>query len=198
MPTLNSKDNVTFGKPAIGGAIFRAVCGDGVTIPTTVSESLDTEFKCLGYVSEDGVSHTMENTDDGIKAWGNDIVLMPDVDRTDDFKFKLLEVQNEEVLKAVFVDGNVTVAAATQSVPKTISIASNTAVQPDCVWVIDMLMKGGNPKRIVIPKGYIMEVGEIVYKDDEAVGYEVTVRGKADITGNTHYEYMTIGSPTST
>ena len=194
----NTKANVTFGKPAIGGSIYRAVCGEGITIPTTVSEDLDTDLKCLGYISDDGVHHTMENTEDGIKAWGNDIVLMPDVDRTDDFKFTLLEVQNEEVLKAVFVDSNVTVAAATQSSPKTISIASNTAVQPDCVWVIEMLMQGGNPKRIVIPKGYIMEIGEIVYKDDEAVGYEVTVRGKADVTGNTHYEYMAIGSPTST
>lgn len=193
----NSKANVTFGKPAVGGSIYRALCSENPTIPTTVDEALDEDFVCLGYVSEDGVSHTMENTEDGIKAWGNDIVLMPDVDRTDDFKFTLLEVQNEDVLKAVFVDTNVTVTAATSSKPKQIAIASNTTVQPDCVWVIEMLMQGGNPKRIVIPKGYIMEIGEIVYKDDEAVGYEVTVRGKADVTGNTHYEYMAIGSPTT-
>ena len=194
----NTKENVTFGKPKVAGAIYRAVCGAEVTIPTTVSEALDTDLKCLGYISEDGVTHNMENSDDGIKAWGGDTVLVPDVDRTDSFQFTLLEVMNEDVLKAVFVDANVTVAAATQSVPKTISIASNSAVQPDCVWVIDMVMQGNNPKRIVIPKGAITEIGEIVYKDDEAVGYQITVNGKADTSGNTHYEYMTIGSPTST
>lgn len=193
----NTKENVTFGKPAVGGAVYRAVCGDGVTIPVTCTEDLDTDLKCLGYVSDDGVSHSMENSDDGIKAWGGDTVLVPDLDRTDDFTFTLLEVMNEEVLKAVFVDGNVTVTAATSSAPKSIAIASNSAVQPDCVWVIDMIMQGGNPKRVVIPKGVITEIGEITYKDDEAVGYEITVRGKADASGNTHYEYMTVGSATT-
>ena len=194
----NTKENVTFGKPKVAGAIYRAVCGEGVTIPTTVSEDLDTDLKCLGYISDDGVSHNMENSDDGIKAWGGDTVLVPDVERTDYFQFTLLEVMNEEVLKTVFVDSNVTVTAATSSAPKQIAVASNSAVQPDCVWVIDMVMQGNNPKRVVIPKGAITEIGEVVYKDDEAVGYQITVNGKADGSGNTHYEYMAIGSPTST
>lgn len=194
----NTKENVTFGKPKVAGAIYRAVCGDGVTVPTDATTDLDTDLKLLGYVSEDGVTHTMENSDDGIKAWGGDTVLVPDTERTDSFQFTLLEVMNEEVLKAVFVDTNVTVTAATQSSPKKISIASNSAVQPDCVWVIEMVMQGNNPKRIVIPKGVITEIGEITYKDDEAVGYQITVNGKADTSGNTHYEYMTVGSPTST
>lgn len=193
----NTKENVTFGKPKVSGAIYRAVCGDGVTIPTTVSEDLDSDLVCLGYVSEDGVTHTMENSDEGIKAWGGDTVLVPDVDRTDSFQFTLLEVMNEDVLKAVFVDSNVTVTAATSSAPKQISVASNSAVQPDCVWVIDMIMQGGNPKRIVIPKGAITEIGEVTYKDDEAVGYQITVNGKADTSGNTHYEYMAVGEPTT-
>ena len=193
----NTKENVTFGKPKVSGAIYRAVCGDGVTIPTTVSEDLDSDLICLGYVSEDGVTHTMENSDEGIKAWGGDTVLVPDVDRTDSFQFTLLEVMNEDVLKAVFVDSNVTVTAATSSAPKQIAVASNSAVQPDCVWVIDMIMQGGNPKRIVIPKGAITEIGEVTYKDDDAVGYQITVNGKADSSGNTHYEYMAVGEPTT-
>lgn len=194
----NTKENVSFGKPKVAGAIYRAVCGEGVTIPTDATTALDSDLKLLGYVSDDGVTHSMANSEDGIKAWGGDTVLIPDADRTDDFQFTLLEIMNEEVLKAVYVDSNVTVAAATSSVPKSISIASNSAVQPDCVWVIEMVLQGNNPKRIVIPKGVVTEIGEVTYKDDEAVGYQLTVRGKADTSGNTHYEYMTVGSPTST
>ena len=194
----NTVGNVTLGKPGVSGAVYRGLLGENLTIPTDATTDLDTDFKCLGYISEDGVSHNMANNDDGIKAWGGDTVLVTDDTRTDTFKFTLLEVMNEDVLKAVFVDANVTVTAATQSAPKKIAIASNSTVQPDCCWVIEMVMNGNNPKRIVIPKGAITEIGEITYKDDEAVGYEITVGGKADTSGNTHYEYMAIGSPTST
>lgn len=193
----NTVENVTFGKPGVSGAIYRATLSESLTIPTDATTALPSAFKCLGYVSEDGVKHNMENSSDGIKAWGGDTVLITDDTRTDSFEFTLLEVMNEDVLKAVFVDDNVTVTAATSSAPKSIAIQSNSAIQPDCCWVIEMVMRGDNPKRIVIPKGTITAIGEITYKDDEGVGYDVTINGKADSAGNTHYEYMTIGEPTT-
>ena len=181
----NTATNVSTGKPNVSGAIYRAARTGSLTVPTSASASLSSDYKCLGYISEDGVTNDLSMETDKVKAWGGDT--------GDTFKFKLLETLNEDVLKTIFGASNVTVTAATTTAPKSIAINVNSEEQEEAVWVIDMIMRGNNPKRIVIPYGKITEMGEITYKDNEAVGYDVTITGTADSSGNTHYEYMEIG-----
>ena len=183
MSNLNNASNVSTGKPAIAGSIYRAPAE--TTLPETATEDLDEDFACVGYISEDGVRNNNSPSYDSIKAWGGDTVLFNQTDKVDDFSFTMIEAMNVEVLKAVYGDDNVS-----GDLTNGIAISVNSKELNECAWVIDMILNGGILKRIVLPLGKITEVGEISYTDGDAVGYEVTVSCIPDEDGNTHYEYL--------
>jgi hypothetical protein len=96
------------------------------------------------------------------------------------------------VLKAVYGDAKVTVSGSN------ITVKATPDQLPDACYVIEMSLKGSAIKRVVIPDGAISELGEIVYKDDEPIGYEITINALPDGTGVNHYEYIKLGGSTST
>ena len=53
-----------------------------------------------------------------------------------------------------------------------------------------MLLNGNTAKRIVAPDAVISALADVVYKDDDAVGYGVTLTCLPDSSENTHYEYI--------
>ena len=179
----NNSANVTAGKPRIGGGIYIAPAG--TTLPTDAKTALSSDFLALGYVSEDGVVNSNSPESENIKAWGGDNVLTIMTSREDTFTFTLIEVMNINVLKLVYGDDNVTGALSTG-----IAVTANNGDLESHVIVIDTILKGGVMQRTVIPAGTVSEVGDITYKDDEAVGFETTVSCEADASGNTHYTYI--------
>ena len=173
--------NVTAGKPNVSGAIYYAELG--TTLPDDTSDSLSA-FTELGYASEDGVTNTNSPESEVIRAWGEFIVLTVQNSKDDTFKVKLIEALNEDVLKAVYGSGHVTATSEGFMVEATADEAEAYS------WVIDMVMRDNTAKRIVIPNAKITELGDIVYTDNEAVGYEITLTCMPDEDGVNHYEYF--------
>ena len=180
---MTKAENVSVGKPKIGGAIYRAPLG--TALPTNATEALDAAFKGLGYCSDDGMTNTNTAETDAINAWGGDKVLTIQTSKDDNFDFTLIESLSVEVLKTVYGDKNVS-----GTVESGITIKANAEEQELCSWVVDMVLRGNVLKRIVIPKANVSEVGEITYADDQAIGYPTTLSCLPDDDENTHYEYI--------
>lgn len=179
---MSTATNVTAAKPKIGGSIYWAPIG--TALPTDTSTALNSAFHHLGYISEDGVTNSFSPESDAIKAWGGDVVLPLFTGREDTFQFTLLEALLDEVRKLVFGDTAVTGTLATGLTTK--ASANDLG---DHSFVFEMVLRNNVANRIVIPIAKVTEVGDIVYSDSDAVGYEITLTASADSTGFTHYEY---------
>ena len=185
---MNNSENVQIGKPNIGGGVW--IGAEGATLPVSARTAIDPAlFSCAGYCSEDGVTNSSSITTQDIKAWGGDIVASPLTEKKDTFKWKMIEGGNISVLKLVNGDDNVS-----GTITNGIVVKVNAKDKTPHSFIIDMQVSENILKRITIPRGKITELADIVYKDGEPVGYDVTVTAFPDTEGQTHYEYIQEGT----
>lgn len=186
----NKAENVSVGKPKVGGAIFRAPAG--TALPTDAKTALNAAFAPVGYISDSGVVNSNSPSSDSVKAWGGDTVCNYQTEKPDTFKFTMLESLRDTVLKSVYGDSNVT-----GDLDSGLTVKANSTEQARCAWVIDMILQNSTLKRVVIPGAKVTAVGDITYVDGQPIGYEVTLSAEPDSSGNTHYEYL-VASTTDT
>ena len=179
----NTATNVSTGKPNVAGAVHVAPLG--TTVPTDATSALDPAFKCLGYVSEDGLSNNNELTMEATKAWGGVIVLRSLTEMNDEFKLVLIESKNVDVLKTVYGEDNVTVDSSGN-----ISVSVKAEDPRERIYVFDLALRGDTAKRIVVADGAITSRDEIKYNDSDPVAYGVTISAYPDATQESHHEYI--------
>jgi len=184
----NSAKNVSTSSPKITGAIYYAPVG--TALPTDASTALNVAFKGVGYISEEGVTRSQARSSNDVKEWGGGVVATVQTEYSETFKFKMIEALNDIVQKAVYGDTNVEGKLAAASSKMTVK---HNASEPKAnTWVIDTVMLDGTLSRIVIPNAKITELGDLDYKKDSAIGYDVTLKAMLDDKGNTSYDYYQV------
>ena len=179
----NSTKNVSTGAPKLGGYAYKAALG--TTLPTDAVTALANEFKCLGFISEDGITNDNSPSSKDIKDWSGVTVISVQEEKKDTWKCILIESKNIAVLETVYGKENVT-----GTIEAGITVKANNADLPYEAYVFEMVMSEGDKKRVVLPQAKVTEVGSIKYTKSDAVGYEITLTCIADEDGNTHYEYI--------
>lgn len=187
-----SSDNTYVASPdkASGGLRFRDL---GVETPLpTDPEATPEGFLDGGYISEDGVTKTVDASDDNIIAWGGDTVRVVRTEHNLSYQFTFLESSNLNVLRLVYGDKNVTVDDSTGA----ITVKESSALQSRKAFLIETF-DGDKKLREVIPNGQLAVSGDITYVHSDVVKYECTITAFPDPDAPEYkaYTYRTGGKP---
>lgn len=184
----NTASNVSTGKPNIAGAVY--VAPKGTTLPTNATSTLSDQYRCLGYVSDDGLENSNEMDVSATKAWGGLIVYRSLNELNDEFSLALIESTNIDVLKTVYGNENVTTDEETGD----IHIEVIAEDPQELVWVFELALRGKKKKRIVVSDGAITAREAITYNDEDPIAYGITVSAYPDSEGKTHDEYIAMAA----
>lgn len=179
----NDATNVGVGKPKVTGAVFIAPAK--TTLPTDASATLDTKFKGLGYMSEDGATIAEERDSEDIPAWGGDIVYTAQTSYKETIAFTPIEI-NPEVMKAMYGEDNVKVEEGK------LTVTHNAAEIPELPLVIETAPNSKTVTRYVVPRAKLTEKGDLSLNGSDPMGRELTFTALPDEDGNTMYEYHAI------
>jgi hypothetical protein len=142
-------------------------------------------------VSEDGVTKSTSISTTTIKEWGGAPVLVTQDEKIISVKLKLIEYKRKDVHSFVHGSANITESSGA------ITIRNNADDPGEQAIVIDMVLRGNIPYRMVIPRGKITSIGDIVYKTNEAIGYDIEITTMLDDSGNSVYEYIAAAAASS-
>jgi hypothetical protein len=157
-----------------GGAYF---ADPGTALPTSATASLNAGFEELGYISEEGITQTIDESITNIKAWQNgDIVRKVQDEHDVTYALSLLET-NDQTLEVYY--GNYTNG--------TVEVRADNETRGE--WVFHVV-DGGDLIRIVLPDGQVTDRGDIQYVNGNAVMYPIVVTAYPDASGVKAYLYV--------
>lgn len=187
---LNNVLELAAPSPRVTGGILRAAVG--TTLPTTAIGAPDAAFKNLGHVGVDGVERTEDRSNKEENNWGGDLVAVLQEKYGLELKFKLLQVMNADVQKAVHGTSNVTVTPASTTSGAEIAAKLNSKLLDTGAWLIEGFYNLIS-MRLVIPIGRITSVGPLKWVHSELAAYECTLKPFPDTDGNHGYQYWNDG-----
>lgn len=163
----------------VTGTLYRAPVG--TALPATEAASWPSGWVDLGHLDEDspfGATPSSDSKD--IRAWALDQpVRSIQKSKTFEWKFKLIQVSGTN-LKTAFGGGTIETLSAGhyQYHPPAVSDVDEFAI---AVEVVD----GSIIERWIMKRGKVSDVGEIPFKKDEAIAFELTVSMLGVSSGDT-------------
>lgn len=174
---------------AITGGVYFAPTGS--TAPTNSTAALDAAFIELGYISEDGITESWDDSVDDIFSWQNATNVRSALTQSvNSFSMTLIE-SNGYVLEQYHRGSTMTEPTAGNFQLDVLP----TVAQPQA-WVFHII-DGAELIRIYLGLGEIVERGEVMYRNGEPIGYPITIRAYPDTNGNISQKFSNIAAWTA-
>lgn len=170
---MRNRANVLVGAPdvkAAGGIRVGDANPDVADYPTSAVSDTPPglELAALGFVSEDGVTKTVERSTEKIKDWNGDTILITQTDHSVTLQMTLKEAGNAEVLKLIAGDDNVTINGDSITVDDTADELPHRCIQ------IDIRSSATSKVRLFAADAQVTAVGDVVFVRGNTIEYQVT------------------------
>jgi hypothetical protein len=159
---------------ATTGAVYNAP--KTATRPISATGAL-TGYSDLGYVGDGGVTETRDRSTNQIRGWQNG-ALVREVVTESSIKYNLVLLETKKETIELYYGSKVAANGSLKVNP------SKTGGRQR--FVVDVIDED-DIIRIDIPDGEVTEVGDQVYVNGEAIGYEVTITGYEMTDGDETY-----------
>lgn len=151
---------------AITGAVYRAATT--VAVPTSPTDVLGGGWIEMGFIGETGLTEAPNDTTKEIKAWQNGTTVRRLITgSTYNFSFTAIET-NAVVLETYHKGSSIETAGGVS----TLEVLGANAQR----WMFAFdVIDGEKHLRIICQDAEVTERGQIVYRNDEAIGYPLTI-----------------------
>lgn len=182
--------NVTNSRPGKDsthkGALW--VAPFGTVVPTDARTPLDAAFKCLGLITDDGVTEPAAlSAGDDTTAYGGDKVFTADPEYNKTLTANFLEIKNITLLKQMYGSENVTESANADGDIKVVEGAFSPDHQ---VFVYDEMLKGGYRWRHIYNDATALATGDLQHATTDPMSVEITISAYPDATGASGVNYI--------
>lgn len=163
----NDKRYVSTVRGLEGGYLFRAPVG--TALPKDIATALTTDWKCLGYVGEDGWTESVDMSSETLKDMNAEVVDTYFSEITETIAVPLMDMA-PAAFETEYGSSNVS------SEGGLIKVTHDwTKLDETFSYVMELVLKNGRRWRKVIPAAKVTEVGEFQGNASTPSGREVTL-----------------------
>ncbi|MCX5398467.1 hypothetical protein [Streptomyces sp. NBC_00102] len=165
---------------ALSGAAY--VGPVGTTAPTDSVSSWPDDVTDIGWISDEGIAESNSTDTTEIKGWQGGQTVRK-VISSSEMTFKFTAIETSKTVLELYHKGSKVVTTSAKSV------LAIKAPGPDRRFYGFDVIDGDSHIRIVVPDGEVTETGDITYKSDEAVAYELTITAYPGPDGTVAIKY---------